>query len=196
MFMEMLQRRLTRAGMQVVATAVAGMDVLELIATHQPDVLILDIGLPDISGLEVAQEVHAAYPEVAVLLLTGYAPRTVVSFIGQQGVRGYVHKTASGVELLAAVRAVAEGRLAIGPGTTRPQLTGESDELTALEHQVLQLLAAGQHSREIAAILHTSIRTVERQLRQLRLRLHARSLAELAIRAEQHGWLAPTNDGR
>ncbi len=189
---ELLQRRLARAGMQVVGMALTGADAIELAVTRQPDVLLLDIGLPDVSGLEVARRIYTACPRVAILLVTGSAHPSIRHLIGQPGIAGYVHKTASVEDLLSAVRLVAQGRIAVVTGTIPTPGALEPEALTGRERDVLELLAAGEHTVDIAAKLHMATRTVERHLMHLRTKLHARSPADLVRRAEQHGLLAPS----
>jgi DNA-binding NarL/FixJ family response regulator len=173
--------------MQVIGTAATGADTLELLATQQPDVLVLDIGLPDANGVELAARLHRAYSGLTILLLTGYTPRDVGSLVGHQGVRGYVHKTAPLKELVAAIRAVAEGRRAFVPGTALLDAGFSSNKLTERERKVWTLLVRGQHNAEIAAALQLSLRTTERCLQGLRAKVGVRSTRELRHNADARG---------
>jgi DNA-binding NarL/FixJ family response regulator len=111
MFVDALRARLKRAeGIEVVGSAQDGTAGLDLVAQHRPDVLLLDLGLPGMSGDEVAQRVVTSYPDVAVLVLTGYPDLNRANTLMQQGVRGFLLKTLFGERLDAAVRAVARGQ--------------------------------------------------------------------------------------
>src|SRR5262245_33696548 len=111
MFVDALRARLKRAeDIEVVASAQDGTAALDLVAQHRPDVLILDLGLPGMSGDEVAQRVVTSYPDVAVLVLTGHPDLHRAHPLMQQGVRRFFLKTLFGERLDAAVRAVARGQ--------------------------------------------------------------------------------------
>ena len=111
MFVDALRARLKRAeGIEVVGSAQDGTAGLDLVAQHRPDVLLLDLGLPGMSGDEVAQRVIAGFPDVAVLVLTGYPDFKRAQTLMQQGVRGFLLKTLFSERLDAAVRAVARGQ--------------------------------------------------------------------------------------
>jgi two-component system response regulator DesR len=193
LFVQMLQRLLERAaGCQVVGLATDGPTALALVARHRPDLLLLDLELPGLPSVEVARRVRTAYPDVAVLVLTGYPtiyqPRPLLEL----GVRGYLPKTASRAELLVAIDAVVQGRTVV-VSATPPTAPGRPREaVTPREQEVLRLLAAGLRTRAIAARLSVSPRTVERHLTVLRGKLDARTPAELVRQAEAAGVLPPS----
>jgi DNA-binding NarL/FixJ family response regulator len=192
MVAQMMRLRLEHVGgIEVLGLAGDGPAALRLIRQQRPDVLILDLFLPGMSGVEVAQRVRAAFPEVAILVVTGYyhvwPPRPLLEL----GVRGYLPKTASLEALVAAVRAVAQGQIVVAPDLLGAALTRPAALLTPREQAVLQLLAAGQHTAEIAAALSVSPRTVELHITHLLAKLHARSRAEAVLKALQQGLLLP-----
>jgi DNA-binding NarL/FixJ family response regulator len=177
-------------GMQVVGSTGDGNSALRLVEKLQPDVVLLDLGLPDLTGIEVAQRVRAAWPHVAVVILTGYGTHNYRHLLPQLGVRGLVHKTANGGQLVAAIRAAAEGREQV-PATNHAASTEPSEPLTMREHEVLALVAAGFRNTEIASDLHVSINTVEFHVRNVLGKLHVRSRTEAVLRARALGYVLP-----
>ena len=178
---------LEAAGIEVAATAATGAEALGMVARHRPDVLLLDLQLPDQSGVEVAQAVHRDYPEVGVLILTGHAEAGYIRALLQMGVRGYMHKMASGAEIVAAVRAVAAGRTIVMSGAVGASAAGLSVPLTTRELQVLRLMAAGLRNADIARDLFVSVKTVEHHVTNLLVKLQAQSRIQAIVKAQQHG---------
>jgi DNA-binding NarL/FixJ family response regulator len=177
---------------EVVGTVTNGADTLALVKHRRPDVLILDLMLPGVSGLEIAQAVHHACPAVAVLIATGYDCPYDAQALHARGVRGYLTKTLTIAELVGAVRTVAAG-LTLLHTRTVVHLSGTAPPyLKEQEQTILCLLAQGLHNAEIAAALPAPLRTVERYLQGLRTKLGARSTRELIPRAETFGLLTPT----
>lgn len=170
-------------GFVVVGLAPDGASALCLASTLHPDVVVLDLRLPDMSGVDVARWLRDHLPTVAVLVLTGYEPIGYVRALLDLGVRGYLQKTASGTELAAAVRAVAAGCQVLSDALRRAteHLT-PVDPLTARELQVLRLVTAGRRNAEIAEELGISLKTVEFHIGNVLAKLGVRSRAE-AIQA-------------
>ena len=177
-------------GIEVVGTAGEGAKALDLIGERHPDVL-LDLHLPDMSGVEVARQVHTIFPEVAVLVLTGHDEVGYVHVLLQMGIRGYLRKTVRGEEIVAAVRAVASGKqiliseslpdaMKIGPGT-----------FTGRELQILRQLTAGRRNGEISVELGVTVKTVEYHITHLLAKLGVCSRAEAVRQAQQRGMLLP-----
>jgi DNA-binding NarL/FixJ family response regulator len=187
-----LLREATRAaldqatGLAVVGVAENGTAALRQVERYRPDVLLLDVHLPDMSGIEVARQVRAAFPEVAVLVLTGHDDVGYVRGLLQLGVRGYLRKTATGDEVVAAVRAVAHGQTVIASEATPVGGLGQ-ERLTSREEDVLRLLALGRRNAEIADALCVSIKTVEFHVGHVLAKLGARSRTEAILRAHQLG---------
>jgi DNA-binding NarL/FixJ family response regulator len=175
------------AGISVVETAGTGAEALRAVTRHRPDVLVLDLQLPDTSGVEVAQRVRQQCPEVGVLILTGHAEGGYIRTLLQLGVQGYMHKMASGAEIVAAVRAVAEGRTIVMSGALGATAPGLAEPLTARELQVLRLMGAGLRNADIARELYVSVKTVEHHVTNVLVKLQARSRTQAIVKAQQHG---------
>jgi DNA-binding NarL/FixJ family response regulator len=176
-------------GIAIVGEATEGKAALDLIGEQLPDVLLLDVQLPDISGVEVARHVRASFPRVAVLVLTGHDEAGYVRSLLKAGIAGYLRKTASADELVAAVRAVAKGRTVLVSEAASPILFGEIEVLTEREHEVLQHLAAGLSNAEIARALYVSQKTVEFHISHILQKLGARSRVQALLKAREHGLL-------
>jgi DNA-binding NarL/FixJ family response regulator len=174
----------TSPGIVVVGVADRGALALELVASQRPDVLVLDLHLPDVSGVEVARRVQSDFPRVAVVVLTGYDEPGYLRALLRLGVKGYLYKTASAGELVATVRAVADGRSVFASEATSA-LDADGEQLTVREHEVLRLLAAGLRNGEIAQQLGISGKTVEFHVGHLLEKLGARSRAEAIVKARR-----------
>lgn len=165
-------------GVSVVGAAEDGASGLHLIADLQPDVVVLDIHLPDISGVEIARRVRTALPDVGIVIVTGFDDPTYAKALLQIGVRGYVTKSASADEIVFAVREAAEGRTVIHSEAAKTSVTDAQASLGPRERQLLALLASGRRNTEIAAALDVSMTVVEYRIGQLLQLLGARSRAE------------------
>lgn len=176
---------------EVVAEANDGTEALEATTAHRPDVLLLDISMPGLSGLEVAARLRTAGPSTRVLILSVYDDADYVLEAVRAGAHGYLRKDSPPSELRAAIRAVhAGGEFFSAPvaGRLSAALRGEVErnadrarleQLTERERDVLSLIAAGRTNKEAAAALGISHRTVETHREHLMKKLGARSVAEL-----------------
>jgi DNA-binding NarL/FixJ family response regulator len=185
----------------VVAEASNGQEALEAVAEHRPDVAVLDIQMPEMSGIEVTRRIKAHYPEVRVLILTAYDDDPYVFALLQAGAGGYVLKTASGEELVQAVRTVHRGDSALDPAVACKvvqrlaggHLTPTSEEvvegLTPRELEVLRLAARGLTNQAIGAELNISDRTVQGHLANVYAKLGVSTRTEAVLRAVKLGWL-------
>jgi DNA-binding NarL/FixJ family response regulator len=185
----------------VVAEASNGQEALEAVAEHRPDVAVLDIQMPEMSGIEVTRRIKAHYPEVRVLILTAYDDDPYVFALLQAGAGGYVLKTASGEELVQAVRTVHRGDSALDPTVARkvvqrlasghPTPTSEEvvEGLTPRELEVLRLAARGLTNQAIGAELNISDRTVQGHLANVYAKLGVSTRTEAVLRAVKLGWL-------
>ena len=184
---------------KVLAEAEDGEEAERLIAEHAPDVAVLDIQMPEASGIEVTRWVRAHHREVGVLILTAYDDDPYVFAVLQAGANGYVLKTASPAEIIQAVRDVHEGKSALDPAITQKvlaQITSQKEtllveHLTEREMEVLTLVAKGYTNKAIGAQLDISDRTVQGHLAKVFTKLNASSRTEAVMRAVSLGWLPP-----
>lgn len=198
MFREVLHAALTaETGIEVVAEAGSGAEALQLPGSSAFDVLVLDIALPDMSGIEIARLFRERHPQVQILALSGYADRLFIDEMLKAGALGYVLKSAGADELLAAIRAVAGGQFFLSPGASnsmlRSQLGGLPGQMPPIsvlgkrEQQVLRLIAAGRRSAEIARELGITTGTVSVHRSNLKKKLALSSTAELTRYAIREG---------
>jgi NarL family two-component system response regulator LiaR len=184
----------------VVAEADNGEQALHLVEMYRPDIAILDIHMPEMTGVEATRRIKQQFPLVRVLILTAYDDDPYVFALLQAGADGYVLKTASADELVRAVHTVHRGSPALSPEiaskvirqmtTGRPASAGEQIEaLTERELDVLRLAARGQTNREIGADLGISHRTVQGHLASIYGKLDVNSRTEAVTEAVRRGWL-------
>jgi DNA-binding NarL/FixJ family response regulator len=157
---------------KVVGEAEDGRSAVTLAHKLRPDVVLMDIAMPLLNGLDATRRIKRDHPEINVLVLTMYDHEEYVRQVLEADASGYVLKRAAATELVAAIRAVARGEAVLSPSVTRivlgdylskesRQAEAEQDKLTLREREVLQLIAEGYTSREIAGILSLSIKTVQ-----------------------------------
>ena len=183
-------------GIVVVGTAGSGEEGLDLIERLRPQVAIVDLNLPQMSGLELARAVIAAHPEIRILILSAYDEYAYITEALEIGVAGYLLKTASGKELIEALRAVFEGVFVLDRQVSK-QLVRKRDvaahtigTLTPRETAVLELLAQGRTNKQMAAELDLGIRTVEGYVSNVLSKLGVASRTEAATHALIHRLIA------
>ncbi len=179
----------TLDGVRVVAEADDGRQALHLIETHQPDVVLMDIAMPGLNGLDATAHVARAFPYVRVIILSMHANEEYVLQALRAGAAGYLLKDADISELEVAVRAVARGETYLTPPVSKQVIAdyvrrvgcepATSEQLTPRQREVLQLIAEGYTTREIAHALGVSVKTVETHRRQLMDRLDIHEVAGL-----------------
>ena len=185
---------------EVVAEADDGAQALRLIEQHQPDIAVLDIRMPEMTGIEATRRIKARFPQVRVLILTAYDDDPYVFALLQAGADGYVLKTASADELVRAVRTVYEGQSALSPEITskvvRQMASGKPagaveqvESLTERELDVLRLAAQGKTNRAIGSDLGISHRTVQGHLASIYGKLDVNSRTEAVTKALRRGWI-------
>jgi NarL family two-component system response regulator LiaR len=185
---------------EVVAEAGNGAEAIRLVEAHRPDVAVLDIRMPDVTGIEATRQIKERFPEVRVLILTAYDDDPYIFAMLQAGADGYVLKTASADELVDAVRTVYQGESALSPEVTskvirqiassKPGGASEQVEpLTDRELDVLRLAAKGKTNREIGSELGISHRTVQGHLASIYGKLGVNSRTEAVTEALRRGWI-------
>jgi DNA-binding NarL/FixJ family response regulator len=181
---------------EVAGEAADGREAIETCRTLDPDVVLMDVNMPGLGGLEATLEIRRSCPRTKILVLTQYADREYVGRFLKAGVSGYVLKKAAGSELAAAIRAVHRGGLVLDPdvardvvsepGSATPGAAGDPYEtLTDREKQVLRLVAEGKANKEIADVLGISVKTAmsHREHVMQKLDLHNRTdLIRFALR--------------
>ena len=176
---------------EVVGEARNGQEAVELALRQRPAVVVMDINMPVLSGVEATRQIHAAAPEVRVLVLTAYQDDPYLYGLLDAGAAGYVLKTAEDSEIVRAVRATAAGQSVIDPAVmprllarlTRP--SAQPDALSERELAVLRLAAQGQTNKQIGAELHISDRTVQNHLANVYGKLGVASRTEAVTVALQ-----------
>lgn len=179
------------AGITIVGEAGSGQEALALAASLQPDLVLLDVGLPDMSGLDVAAKLAEVAPNTRALMLSMYDNREYVLSALRAGAAGYVLKDAASKEIIAAIRAVAAGASYCSASLTTALATGGSEPppLTEREREILILVAKGNSNKRIAQQLDVSVRTVETHRLNLRKKLGIETPAGLIRYALQQGWI-------
>lgn len=178
---------------KVVGEASNGVEAIQLAKDLKPKVVVMDLAMPELDGVQATKEIVKHVPGTSVLVLSMHADDNYVRNALDAGARGYLLKNAVDVDLVGAIRAVAEGRRYLASGLKYP--TGESDDeldrLTVRERQVLQLIAQGKSNKEIAALLDLSVNTVSVHRANLMEKMNIHRTAELVLFAIRKGLVAP-----
>jgi len=185
------------AGWEICAEARDGREAVESATRLKPDILLLDIGMPNLNGLDATRQILAFDPDARILILTVHDAEQVVREVLAAGARGFVLKSDAGRDLVAAVEALQHRRTFFTPrvaqmmldGYLRPQNeTDPSDQsvLTPREREVIQLVAEGKTTKEVAAALRLSVKTAETHRTNLMRKLNLHSVADLTLYAVRH----------
>lgn len=185
----------------VIGTACDGREAAVLARKLNPDVVIIDIAMPELNGVDATKRMLAEMPDLRIIALSMHSDKRYISGMLQAGALAYVRKESAFEEITAAVDAVSQGNVYLGEGVAgvvvndyRQMMAKRSpednDPLSAREREVLQLLAEGRKTADIAARLHVSSKTVETHRRQIMLKLELDSVAALTKYAIRHGFIA------
>jgi DNA-binding NarL/FixJ family response regulator len=173
----------------VVGEANDGNDAVRLALELKPRVTVMDCALPGISGIEASRQIRAKWPDAAILMLSMHSEDTLIRQALEAGARGYILKNAMDLDLLKAVKGVAEGKTVLDPQLVKPQaLKGERESgLTTRELEILQHIVGGKSNKEIAADLGLSVNTVAVHRANIMDALGIHKTAELVVYAIRNG---------
>jgi len=189
-------------GWQVCAEARTGREAVSLAEEHKPDVVVIDIGMPDLNGLEAARRIRKALPTIGIIILTLHFSDQLVKDIVEAGARAYVMKADADRDLINAVEALANHRTFFTARAAEMLLNDFSDRITATathtppsprsrltsrEREIVQLLAEGKSSKEVAAVLGISVKTAETHRANIMRKLQVHSVSELVRYAIKNG---------
>jgi two-component system response regulator NreC len=188
------------ASLELVGEASGGREALQLAATLRPDILVLDLSMPDLDGIQVTRQIRSSQPDARVLILTVHEDETLAREALRAGAAGYIIKQAAEAELISAIHTVQIGDVYVPPKMLRALLVepqnaaapGPRPEelLTPRELDVLNLIVRGYTNRQVADELMLSVRTVEGYRANLTEKLDLHNRADLVRYARQHGLLA------
>jgi len=198
--LEGLRRILNRPEFEVVGAVTNGRALVEAASNLRLDVIIADVSMPSLNGIEAARQICKLNPKSKIIFLTMHPEAIFAVQAMSAGASGYVLKNAAGDELITAIREVLEGRTYVTPSLAEPVMhalqarrkgsQGTTDRLTSRQREVLQLLAEGRTPKEIAAVLNVSYRTVEFHKYRIMETLGLRTVAALAAYAAKQGIVA------
>jgi DNA-binding NarL/FixJ family response regulator len=182
------------ADLEVVAEAEGGREAVRLAGELAPDVVIMDVSMPDLNGMEATRQIAKTVPAAKVIALSMHSDRRFIAGMFSAGACGYLLKDCAFDELVRAVRAVAAGGAYLSPAVAGTVLkdyagnaAGPASELSPRQREVLQLLAEGLATKEVAARLQVSVKTIETHRKQIMDKLGVRSVAELTKYAVREG---------
>jgi DNA-binding NarL/FixJ family response regulator len=179
--------------LEVVGEASSGAEALSLVSLVQPDLLLVDIGMKDMTGLQLTEALCRQYPGIQILILSMYDHAEYVTSSISAGARGYVLKDAGSREIVAAIDAIAAGGSYYSADLLQKMTASppaDDGELTPREHEVLRMLTQGLSNKAIARTLEISVRTVETHRLSIRRKLGVDTSAGLVKYALERGWLS------
>lgn len=183
------------AEIQVVGIANSGIECIELTMQTSPDVILLDIFLPDSNGIDLIKELQEIQPRIKVLILTGHNPQGFINKSIRSGANGFLLKECNAKELVKAITSVYEGELYFSPliqivpknedndnSQTSKNIITNNCELTPKEKTIMQMISIGLHNKEIASVMHISTRTVDFHVSNILLKLDVDTRLEALIK--------------
>jgi DNA-binding NarL/FixJ family response regulator len=198
----------TEEDIEVVGEAETGREAVELAKQLQPNIVLMDIVMPSLNGLEAARQICKQVPASKVLILSSYSDDEYVQRLNEIGARGYLIKQSAADDLLRAIREVQKGKKAFSPSiasrfqdtnrlsTNHPNDLGQANRLTPREAEALQLIAEGKTNKEIAAELGISAKTVEKHRQQVMNKLRIHDVAGLTRYALSKGIIKSSTELR
>ena len=184
--------------MEVVAEAENGRDAVSLAVRHRPDIVVMDISMPGLNGIDATRQILDEVKGAKVIALSMHSDRQYVDGMLRAGVSGYLLKDCAADELISCIHIVRKGRICLSSGITgflvneylqptRSEAASSGPELSEREREVLQLIAEGRGTREIAEALHISVKTVETHRKNIMEKAGVRTVAELTKLAIRRG---------
>jgi DNA-binding NarL/FixJ family response regulator len=189
-----------RNDLEVVGEAGDGLELLKLLSRRKPDMILLDISMPNLRGLEAIHEIRSAHPEVKVLILTMHKDREFLYRAMSAGADGYLLKEDAEAELFSAIDAIRQKKTYLSPSLSEESkedwvqiCRGKrdlpfADPLTTREREVLKLIAEGKSNKEVGDLLFISVHTAERHRANIMEKLHLKKTADLVKYAIQKGY--------
>ncbi len=188
----------SQSDMEVIAEASSGREAIRIVRKMSPDLVVMDVAMPDMNGIEATRHITSEFPGVKVIALSMHSNKRFVVEILRVGASGYLLKDCAFEELANAIRAVMAGELYLSSKVASLLIkeyirgfpkdeTSAFGELTPREREVLQLIAEGKSTKQIASILHVSVKTVETHRRQIMNKLELYTVAELTKYAIREG---------
>lgn len=196
----------TNAGWQVVAEAANGREAVELALQLQPDVAVLDLSMPEMNGLDAIRRIVAQLPQIRILVLSIHDSDTLIHEVLAAGAKGYLLKSDAARDLVFAVESLIEGRPYFTAKVSQtlldnflqantPRGPEDRPRLTAREQEIVRLVADSKTNKEIAALLHISVRTVETHRSNIMEKLDLHSVSDLIVYAIRSGLKDPSQPG-
>jgi two-component system response regulator NreC len=183
--------------MELIGEATGGYEAIDLVGKNQPDILILDLSMPDLDGIEVTKKIKNLFPDIRILILTIHEDEALLRAALKAGAGGYILKHAAEAELISAIHTILRGDLYVDPSLVRRLLTDETppaaaqpkstEALTPRETEVLKLIVQGYTNRQIGEELNISVRTAESHRANLSEKLGLHSRVELVRYARENG---------
>jgi two-component system response regulator NreC len=193
-----LKSLLEREGFQVVGEASDGQEAIQRVESLRPDIAVMDISMPILNGVDAARELSRSFPKTKSILLTQHDEDQYISEALEAGVMGYVLKSQAASDLVQAIGQVSRGQFYLSPGVSsavaqafRSKSEKPRDPLTSRERQVLQLIAEGKSTKDVASLLGISVKTAESHRTRLMQKLDIHETASLVRYAVRRGIVEP-----
>lgn len=193
-----LKSLLEREGFQVVGEASDGQEALHHVESLRPNIIVMDVSMPILNGIDAARQIHRLSPKTSTVLLTQHDEDQYISEALDAGVKGYVLKSQVASDLVRAIQQVSRGEVYLSPGVSRAVMEAYRSKskrvenpLTARERQVLQLIAEGKSTKDVASLLSISVKTAESHRTRLMQKLDIHETASLVRYAVRCGIVQP-----